>query len=284
MIAGFCYIAVAGIVGSSDPEAILPTIIVKMVPIGLKGVLLAALLAAFMSGFSSVINAAASMIINDLVIPLRPSLSTRTLVRYSYVATVAVVVVGILVGFQAETIKGIWVWMLTGVIGATLFPNLLRWHWWRFNGWGYTLGITGGLLAAFAVGVGKALGWRWALDLLEYQYAPIIWAITLLGSIVGSLATKPTDVETLKNFYARVRPIGHWAPIKSMCAPATTVDITLGRVIVNLSLSIAGIVSIYLAIFYIIGHYNMECTLCCAVAAICASILYKTWYKKLPTT
>ena len=69
---------------------------------------------------------------------------------------------GIAIGTQAESIKSIWVWMLAGVIGATLVANVLRWHWWRFNGWGYAAGIFAGLGTAMLFGLGQAAGWSGA--------------------------------------------------------------------------------------------------------------------------
>src|SRR5258708_20404744 len=107
-----------------------------MIPAGLRGFMVAALLAAFMASFRSTVNAAASMVVCDLVQPTKPNLSVKASIRESYVATVLVVAIGIAIGTQAESIKSIWVWMLAGVIGATLVPNGLRWHWWRFNALG----------------------------------------------------------------------------------------------------------------------------------------------------
>jgi len=94
MIAGFVFLAASGLVGSADPEKILPVVIVQMIPAGLRGFLIAALLAAFMASFSSTVNAAASIVVRDLVQPTKPDLSVKALIRVSYVATVMVVAVG----------------------------------------------------------------------------------------------------------------------------------------------------------------------------------------------
>jgi len=220
MIVGFVYLAVSGLVASGNPETILPTIIIQMVPGGLRGLLIAALLAAFMSSFSSTVNAAASMVVCDLIQPSRPNLSARTLIRISYLATVLIVAAGIVIGLHASSIKSIWVWMLAGIIGATLIPNVLRWHWWRFNGWGYAWGIFGGLGAASVIGTGQTFEWFGPIGLPEYIYAPMIWAMSLTGCIAGSVLTPPTPQGTLNAFYTRVHPFGFWSPVRrSIPAP-----------------------------------------------------------------
>ena len=77
MIAGFVFLAASGLVGSADPEKILPVVIVQMIPAGLRGFLIAALLAAFMASFSSTVNAAASMVVCDLVQPANRTCPSR---------------------------------------------------------------------------------------------------------------------------------------------------------------------------------------------------------------
>src|SRR5208282_2255697 len=168
------------------------------------------------SSFSSTVNAAASIFVRDMVQPAIPDLSVKSLIRISYLATVAIVVVGIAIGTQAESIKSIWVWMLAGVIGATLVPNVLRWHWWRFNGWGYAAGIFSGLGTAMLFGIGQTAGWFGARSLPEYVYAPVIWVASIAGCLAGSLLTQPTSMETLKIFYTRVRPFGFWKPVSAL--------------------------------------------------------------------
>ena len=102
------------------------------------------------------------------------------------------------------------------MIGATLVPNVLRWHWWRFNGWGYAAGIFAGLGTAMLFGIGQTAGWFGARSLPEYHYAPLIWVASIVGCLAGSLLTQPTPMETLKIFYVRVRPFGFWMPVRAL--------------------------------------------------------------------
>jgi len=280
MVAGFVYLATSGLVSSGDPETILPTVIIHLIPAGLRGLLIAALLAAFMSSFSSTVNAAASMVVRDLVQPLKPDLPVKTLIRISYLATLLVVTAGVVIGLHASSIKNIWVWMLAGVIGATLIPNVLRWYWWRFNGWGYAWGIFGGLAAAALTGSTQALGWYGRAGLPEYVYGPVIWAASLTGCIAGSLLTSSTPLRTLTGFYQRVRPLGFWGPIA-----AASGNNRQGRevmwVAANVSVGVVGLISCYLSVFFVLGHYFTRFAVTVGVFTVCVLMLYRTWYSRL---
>jgi len=282
MISGFVFLAASGLVGSADPEKILPVVIVQMIPAGLRGFLIAALLAAFMSSFSSTVNAAASIVVRDLVQPAKPDLSTKALIRVSYIATVSIVVVGIAIGTQADSIKSIWVWMIAGVIGATLIPNVLRWHWWRFNGWGYAAGIFGGLGAATLFGLGQTFRWFGVVGLSEYIYAPIIWLASLAGCLLGSLLTPATPIAVLETFYARVRPFGLWKPVRAISANAPAI-VSLPRVATNVIAAVFALVASFLSVFFLIGHYFTYFGVTFIVVLSSAVILYHSWYKLLPT-
>ena len=280
MVAGFVYLATSGLVSSGDPETILPTVIIHLIPAGLRGLLIAALLAAFMSSFSSTVNAAASMVVRDLVQPLKPNLPVKTLIRISYLATLLVVAAGVVIGLHASSIKNIWVWMLAGVIGATLIPNVLRWYWWRFNGWGYAWGIFGGLAAAALIGSTQALGWYGRAGLPEYVYGPAIWAASLTGCIAGSLLTSSTPLTTLTEFYQRVCPLGFWGPIA-----ASSGNNRQGRearwVAANVSVGVVGLISCYLSVFFVLGHYFTRFAVTVGVSTVCVLMLYRTWYSRL---
>jgi solute:Na+ symporter, SSS family len=281
MIAGFVFLAASGLVGSSDPEKILPVVIVQMIPAGLRGFLVAALLAAFMASFSSTVNAAASMVVCDLVQPTKPNLSVKASIRVSYVATVLVVAIGIAIGTQAESIKSIWVWMLAGVIGATLVPNVLRWHWWRFNGWGYAAGIFAGLGTAMLFGIGQTAGWFGARSLPEYVYAPVIWVASIAGCLAGSLLTQPTSMETLKIFYTRVRPFGFWKPVRALSDGNPRIT-SLRFVLPNVAFGFVALFACFLSVFFLIGHYFEYLGWSTFTGLVCAIFLYHSWYKKLP--
>ena len=125
----------------TDFETILPHLITRYVPSGLAGLLLAGLLAAFMSTFASTVNAAPAYIVNDIYLKyINPKASVKTQIRSSYVISVAVVVVSTVIGFFLKDINEIFQWIVGALFGGYIAANVLKWHWWRFNGEGYFWG------------------------------------------------------------------------------------------------------------------------------------------------
>jgi hypothetical protein len=190
-----------------DFEQILPLVIRDFVPAGLAGLLIAGFLAAFMSTFAGTINAAAAYIVNDLYKRYRrPDAPERTYVRASYVAQIAVVIVGCALGAYATSINTITLWIVAALWGGYAAPNLLKWHWWRLNGWGYFFGMVGGIAGALVLA---------AFPQIRPLYAfPVLLLISGAAAIIGSLATAPQDEGTLLSFYSRTRPWGFWRPVR----------------------------------------------------------------------
>ena len=131
------------------PEKLYPVVIGSMLPVGLKGLVLAGLLSAFMANFSATANAGAAYLVRDgYQRLLRPKASDRELVNASRVASGLVALAGIVVGTQATNIDQIFAWIMMVLGTAVLMPNVFRWFWWRFNGWGYAVGTISGVVAA----------------------------------------------------------------------------------------------------------------------------------------
>ncbi len=168
-----------------DFEMVLPWVIREKIPVGLIGVLLAGLLAAFMSTFSATINAGGAYLVNDLYKRyVKKDAAPRHYIRVSYAAQVAILAVGIFFGTQAASINQVTQWIVNGLWGGYTAPNILKWHWWRFNGYGYFWGMLAGIVAALAV------------PKLFPQLSPLagfapIFLVSMAASVVGSLLTRP---------------------------------------------------------------------------------------------
>ena len=197
----------------ADPEIVLPFVIKTYVPIGVKGLLIACFIAAAMSTFVSIINASAAYWVKDIYQGyINPQANEPQLILQSRLASVAVVVLGLLFSFPVVNINDIWGW-LTLAFGSGLFvPLLLRWYWWRFNGYGFALGTLTGMAAAI---ITKLLG----IPLPEYANFLVPSGCSLLGCIVGTMLTPPTDTAVLDNFYKVTRPFGFWQPIRQQLPP-----------------------------------------------------------------
>src|SRR5512137_2233786 len=135
-----------------DFEAILPAVVLNYLPAGCRGLILAALLAAFMSTFVSTVNSGAAYVVNDLYKRyLNPQATGRRLVRLGYITSLAVIVAGIGFGFATKNVHSVTKWVVAALVPAFVAPNVLKWHWWRFNGWGFFAGMMAGTAAALAI-------------------------------------------------------------------------------------------------------------------------------------
>lgn len=269
-------LAFSGIGDVSDPEQVMPLVFKEYLPPGVRGIVIAGLLAAFMSTFSSTVNSGASYIVRDFWQPFfRPNATQESLVKSGYIATLGIVAVGLLIGFQADSIHQIWNWMMMALGAGVVIPNVLRWYWWRLNGWGYAAGTLGGVLFSLIV--------LFVPDLPFYIVFPAITAASLAASVMVSLKGKPVDDHTLANFYKTVNPFGHWKPVKMKIPPS---DLppgrcfeTAGRSILNVVLGMVAILGLYLAPMYFVGHFFLHASVCLGAALAAVGVLYKTWYK-----
>ena len=198
--------------GKPDFELVLPYVINNFLPVGLLGILLAGLLSAFMSTFSATVNAGAAYLVNDLYHQyINPKAENRKLVRVSYVASVLILLAGIGVGFFLSSINQITQWIVSGLYGGYTAANVLKWYWWRLNGYGYFWGMLVGISAA-------VLSPLVAPDIQPLYVFPFILLLSAIGCMAGSLLTKPVEEEVLKSFYRNVRPWGFWRPVHEMLA------------------------------------------------------------------
>ena len=264
-----------------DFEQILPWVIDNFLPVGVVGLLLAGLLAAFMSTFDSTVNAGAAYLVNDLYKRyLRPNESEKTYIKASYVASFAVVALGIVFGLMAESVNAVTLWIVTYLYGGYTVPNVLKWHWWRFNGHGYFWGMM--------AGVAGALIFPLALpDLTEMQKLyvfVVILALSAAGSFLASLLTDPDDEQTLKDFYRSVRPWGFWQPIHEKVVaehPDFVGNQHFGRDMLNIAVGIIWQFCLVLFPIYLLVFNFPAMWVVIALGLATTWFLKKNWYDKL---
>ncbi|PCE63624.1 sodium:solute symporter family protein [Sediminicola luteus] len=203
-------------------ETLLAQVINFHVPVGVKGLLLAGLLAAFMSTFSAFVNSGPAYIVNDIYKKYyKPKAEPKHYIKASHIASFAVVFLGVVMGFFTDSINTITLWITSSLMGGYVAANFLKWVWWRFNGWGYFWGMLAGLIVAtlqFIMDSNKSSfepdTWLYELSHIHAIYLfPIIFGVSMLGSILGTYLSKPTDMGVLKEFYGSVRPWGFWKPV-----------------------------------------------------------------------
>ncbi|MAC64302.1 MAG: sodium:solute symporter [Flavobacteriaceae bacterium] len=283
--------AEAGAVTGNDLEVILPKVINNRVPVGIKGLLLAGLLAAFMSTFSAFVNAGPAYIVNDIYKKyFKPVASDRHYVKASHIASFGVVTLGVIMGFFADSINSITLWITSALYGGYVAANFLKWVWWRFNGWGYFWGMLAGLIIAtlqFFLDQNKTNLEAGTLlhelsEIPAIYLFPIILVFSVLGSLLGTFLTKPTDMATLKSFYTNVHPWGWWKPVRDYYSEEQiekNKDFWL-----DMFNCIIGIIwqssMILLPIFLVVRDYN-KTWVTLAVFLLSSLILKFTWLDKV---
>ena len=284
MIAAFAVLALVFLtpelsnMSQIDFETILPYSISKFVPVGLKGLLLAGLLAAFMGTFAAVINAAPAYIANDLLKNnLLPNKSEKTYVKYGYLSSLLLVVIGVIFGFFASSLNSITLWITASLFGGYTAANVLKWIWWRFNGYGYFWGMLIGLIASTI----KLLFFSSWIDI---YFFPIIFICSILGCLFGSLLTPPDDMEKLKSFYKSVKPWGFWKPVYEEIKKTDknfTKNKNFGRDMFNVFVGIIWQMSLVVWPMYLLIKKWDGFMISIAVVIITTFLLKKFWYDNL---
>jgi solute:Na+ symporter, SSS family len=198
-----------------DKESGYIMVMIDHLPPYLRGTMLAAFAAAYMSTIATQLNWGASYLINDFYRRfLEPSESDEHYVRASQLATVLITIVSAVVTFYMESIAGAWkLLILTGAgTGSVL---LLRWYWWRINAWSEV----SAMISAFVVSVAMqtAFGLDSAKPEEEAWIMIVTVAITTVVWLAVTFATKPESKETLVAFYRRTAPsVTGWGPIAAL--------------------------------------------------------------------
>jgi Na+/proline symporter len=262
-----------------DFEKILPLVIRDFVPVGLVGVLLAGLLAAFMSTFDSTVNAGAAYIVNDIYKRyIRPDAPARRYVIFGYLASITLVIIAIVIGvFKIESIHEITTWITFGLYGGYVAPNILKWHWWRFNGFGYFAGMIGGIIASLV----PLLIWP---EMNKMFVLPFSLAVSTISSVIVCLRTRPESDEVLESFYRNVRPWGYWRPVYKKLAqkyPKICENMNLKRDAFNVGIGIIWQLMLMVVPVCIVIREIRTLWISLAVLAMTSVIMKFTWYDKL---
>jgi solute:Na+ symporter, SSS family len=212
-------------------------------PPSLRGVMLAAFAAAYMSTIGTQLNWGASYVVNDCYRRfVRRDGTEREYVIVSQLVTVGLMFASIYVTLHLASIEQAWkLLIVTGAGTGTVL--LLRWFWWRINAWSEVSAMATAAVVSLFLQI--RLGWDGDRP-REFAYI-MLWTVGITTAVwlLVTLLTKPEPTATLETFYRRVRPhAAGWGPI----ARATGVGATssLGRELIN---TVLGCVLVYAALF-----------------------------------
>lgn len=243
-------------VPGEDPELAYPRMIAEFLPAGIRGVMVASLIAAFMSTMDTQLNWGASYLVNDVYKRfIKPDAPEMHYVLMSRLAMLGLVGLGALAAWQSDSVSGAWKYLITLTAGVG-FVGLLRWYWWRINAWSEISALVSSVVianGALFLGWFDRAGWLPAgfypqsvapvYDNFASRLVLVIGTCTVVWVVVTFL-TRPHSLGHLEDFYRRVRPGGWWGPIARACP-----DVPRDRAIWNWLPWSLGVVCIYAGLF-----------------------------------
>jgi len=257
----------------ADKETGYIVVLMDHLPASLRGLMIAAFAAAYMSTIATQLNWGASYLINDFWRRfVKRDGTERYYVRASQVATVLLTLVSAEITRHMDSIGGAWkILIVTGAgTGGVL---LLRWYWWRINAWSEVAAM----ICAAVVSIGLQVVFGYDTDQPK-QFALVMIttvAITTAVWLAVTYLTKPEPNEKLVSFYRRTRPSrAGWKPIAAL---APEVHASSGG-LANLIDWIAGCVLVYGALFGVgklLLHDTMPGLILLAISAISGFVIYR---------
>jgi Na+/proline symporter len=237
-------------------------------PAGLLGLMVAGLLAAYVSTISTHLNWGTSYLVHDLYRRfLRPNADERHYVLMGRIVTAVLMIAAGSLTLVLDSARGAFNLLLSIGAGTGLL-YLMRWFWWRINAWS-EIGAMG---SSFVLALALFLLARRGIAFPAHISLLVTVIITTVVWLACTWLTAPTDRATLRSFYERARPAGPgWADIRRECDGLPPLD-DLG---LALSGSVASCAFVYSALFGA-GHFLMGHTTSAAlsVAVFVASGLW----------
>jgi Na+/proline symporter len=264
--------------GTVFPERILPAVLIRVIPRGVTGLIMVALMAASMSTINTLINNTTTFITRDIYQGyLRSKAGNSELIYVSWGFGLLLCVAGFALAFYAENINDIWSWIMGSLIAGLVVPWFLRFYWWRFNGGGFAIGLLAGMTGAILqrILIPELLEW--------YQFAYVL-AIGFTASIIGTYMTESTDVKVLERFYIKTRPFGLWGPFKNSLDEKTKQETRKEHIndIIAIPFGICWVISMLLLPLQAMILQWGAFTITFIVFLISLIGLYLFWYRHLP--
>ena len=203
---GFASLIIFQTSNISDSEKIFPIMIKNYLTPGFKGLILIALISAYMSTISTQVNWGSSYIVNDICKYFLKVKSEKKLVTIGRIFSVVFLTIALIIGLSIDNIGKVWIFLWSVSSGLGFFL-LARWFYWRINAWSEIVSI---LTSIFITLIFFFLDYVGVLDATFFKKLLII-PISILMGLLATFYTKPTDLDQLKDFYFKVKPDGNWS-------------------------------------------------------------------------
>lgn len=255
-------------------------------PSGLLGVVLASLIAAYMSTISTQLNWGSSYLVFDFYkLQINPKATEKQMVAVGRLSTVLLMVLSAFLALAMQNAEQIFKLLILFGAGTGLI-FILRWFWWRINAWTeisamFASGILSIVLKTTALGP-----FLFAVDtgvFPTWGEIPFVMIVTTAIWVITTFTTKPESKEVLRSFYKRIQPGGPgWAKVVNE-AKTDNVQIDTGEkwsVPSGIMAMLFGVVMVY-SMMFATGHWIYSKTssamIFTAVAIISGILLMVAW-------
>lgn len=246
-------------------------------PSGLLGLVVASLMAAYMSTISTHLNWGSSYVVNDFYRRfLRPEAPDRELVFAGRISTVVLMIISALVALVlGSALEAFNILLQIGAGTGLIF--ILRWFWWRINAWSE--------IAAMVISFVVAIVFKiWFSDVPSHIQLLSGVAITTAGWIIVTYLTAPTNKDTLLSFYKLIKPhASGWQPVLKPAIAEGKIEekeVIPGKLPLEILCMVAGCFLVYGALFgigFLVYGLSGKAMLGFAIAAAAAIILWRSW-------
>ncbi len=255
-------------------------------PSGLLGLVLASLIAAYMSTISTQLNWGSSYIVFDFYKQqINPEASEKRLVAVGRISTVILMVLSAFLALAMQNAEQIFKLLLLFGAGTGLI-FILRWFWWRINAWTeisamFASGILSILIQATSLGPFLFAAETGVFP--EWGEIPFVMLVTTAIWLITTFMTKPESKEVLQSFYKKIQPGGPgWAKVVDE-AKEDNIEIDSGEkwsVPSGITAMLLGVVLVYSMMFatgYWIYGRTTSALILTGVAVVSGFLLIKAW-------
>ena len=250
-----------------NPGVMYPKLMIKYLPVGFLGLLIAVFLAAYMSTIASQLNWGTSYIINDFYRRfIKSDANEKHYVLISRIAVIAMIIFSLLVtNYFLTTVSGAWIFILNASagLGAVL---ILRWYWWRINAWSEISAMIAPLII-YPIAV---YGFGMESPITLY---PIVFGTTIVWLVV-TFITKPVEENKLIAFYKRTYPGGlGWKHIQKLVGEKNR-GTGFGKLTINWIMGLILVYSFLFGIGNIIFADYLAGSVLILIGLVAAAIIY----------
>jgi solute:Na+ symporter, SSS family len=265
-----------------------PMVMNAYLGIGLRGLLITAFAAAFMSTITTHLNWGASYLVRDGYCRFfRPKASDRETVNVSRVMTLLLALGGIALTPLLSSVTEAWEFLALLMAGSGVIA-VLRWFWWRINAWTELAALGTGFGCAFAnLGVqiwapdAELFGLAWSGWRFELKLA-LFTVLALTTSTAATYLTRPVDAGRLMEFYRKVSPGGWWGPIAAKLPNASLPPPVLSQ---QAAIDLLGALALCMGSSVAIGSAILMKPAACLISIVVAAVgayFVRRWLQRVP--